>query len=65
MKLKMALNSVSSSSAAPLAKFASYIITSALALFVLILVLNSFSVIAPGNTGVIFNVWTGALRSVP
>jgi regulator of protease activity HflC (stomatin/prohibitin superfamily) len=28
-------------------------------------VISSFSVIAPGNTGVIFNIWTGSLRSVP
>jgi regulator of protease activity HflC (stomatin/prohibitin superfamily) len=26
---------------------------------------SSFSVIAPGNTGVIFNLWTGSLRTVP
>src|SRR5580692_2413502 len=26
---------------------------------------SSYSVISPGNTGVIFNVWTGSLRTVP
>jgi regulator of protease activity HflC (stomatin/prohibitin superfamily) len=27
--------------------------------------LSSFSIIAPGNTGVIFNIWTGSLRTTP
>src|SRR5579863_978937 len=34
-------------------------------LFVFSSLLSSFTVIAPGNTGVIFNIWTGSLRSVP
>src|SRR6266436_1248404 len=36
-----------------------------LAVIVLASVISSFLVIAPGNTGVIFNIWTGSLRSVP
>lgn len=35
------------------------------ALIVLIALFNSFVVIQPGYTGVIFNVWTGSLRTVP
>ena len=31
----------------------------------LILFFSSYSVISPGNTGVIFNIWTGSLRTVP
>jgi regulator of protease activity HflC (stomatin/prohibitin superfamily) len=48
-----------------LAKFWSKAILGALALLVLILFFGSYSVISPGNTGVIFNVWTGSLRTVP
>jgi prohibitin 2 len=47
------------------ARLTSKIITAIVALLVLVGVLSSFSVIAPGNTGVIFNIWTGSLRSVP
>src|SRR5436190_14624083 len=32
---------------------------------ILALFFSSYSVISPGNTGVIFNVWTGSLRTVP
>src|ERR1700674_1209460 len=46
-------------------KMASKVVTGVLALIVLASVISSFSVIAPGNTGVIFNIWTGSLRSVP
>jgi regulator of protease activity HflC (stomatin/prohibitin superfamily) len=35
------------------------------AIVVVIGLFSSFSVIAPGNTGVIFNLWTGSLRTVP
>jgi regulator of protease activity HflC (stomatin/prohibitin superfamily) len=52
----------------PAQAFASYgsrILTGVLALAALLLLLNSFSIIAPGNTGVIFNIWTGSLRTVP
>src|SRR6202790_5856179 len=35
------------------------------AVVILVSLTSSFSVIAPGNTGVIFNIWTGSLRSVP
>src|SRR3984957_19379868 len=48
-----------------LAKFTSRAVVAGLALIVLVLGASSFSVISPGNTGVIFNVWTGALRTVP
>lgn len=47
------------------AKNLSTIIVGFIALVVVFLIFNSFSVIAPGNTGVIFNIWTGSLRSVP
>jgi regulator of protease activity HflC (stomatin/prohibitin superfamily) len=35
------------------------------AVAILALFFSSYSVISPGNTGVIFNVWTGSLRTVP
>lgn len=47
------------------AKLISQIVTAIVALLVLVSVMSSFSVIAPGNTGVIFNLWTGSLRAVP
>jgi len=48
-----------------LARAASKVLTGLVALVVLASLLSSFTVIAPGNTGVIFNIWTGSLRSVP
>ena len=36
-----------------------------IALAVVVLFFSSYSVISPGNTGVIFNIWTGSLRTVP
>jgi regulator of protease activity HflC (stomatin/prohibitin superfamily) len=46
-------------------KFTSQIIIALFALVILISFLSSYTVISPGNTGVIFNVWTGSLRTVP
>ena len=48
-----------------LAKMGSKVLTGLVAVIVLLSLVSSFSVIAPGNTGVIFNIWSGALRSVP
>jgi len=48
-----------------LAKFGSRIVIGGLAFLILVLASSSFSVISPGNTGVIFNLWTGSLRTVP
>jgi regulator of protease activity HflC (stomatin/prohibitin superfamily) len=48
-----------------LAKATSRVIPAILGLVILIAVFSSYSVISPGNTGVIFNVWTGSLRTVP
>src|SRR5579872_4252442 len=48
-----------------LAKVTSKALTAIVAVVLLVSVVSSFSVIAPGNTGVIFNIWTGSLRSVP
>jgi regulator of protease activity HflC (stomatin/prohibitin superfamily) len=36
-----------------------------LAIVILVAVLSSFSIISPGNTGVVFNLWSGSLRTVP
>src|SRR5260370_18529175 len=47
------------------AKTVSKVLTALLAVIGVVSVISSFSVIAPGNTGVIFNIWTGSLRSVP
>jgi len=42
----------------------SRVMTVAAALVLIIAIMNSFVVIAPGNTGVLFNIWTGSLRTV-
>ena len=47
------------------AKMISKAITGLLAIVIIASLISSFTVIAPGNTGVIFNIWTGSLRSVP
>src|SRR5712675_844591 len=47
------------------AKSTSKVLTGLVAVSVIVSLFSSFSVIAPGNTGVIFNIWTGSLRSVP
>jgi regulator of protease activity HflC (stomatin/prohibitin superfamily) len=47
------------------AKLISKVLTGLVAVLVLASLISSFTVIAPGNTGVIFNIWTGSLRSVP
>lgn len=47
------------------AKNASRLIVAALAFAFMIAFFSSYSVISPGYTGVIFNVWTGSLRTVP
>jgi regulator of protease activity HflC (stomatin/prohibitin superfamily) len=47
------------------ARMTSKVLTGVVAVVVLVSLISSFSVIAPGNTGVIFNIWTGSLRSVP
>src|ERR1035437_3573493 len=48
-----------------LAKFGSRVVVGVLAFIILVLTASSYSVISPGNTGVIFNVWSGSLRTVP
>ena len=48
-----------------IAKAGSRVVVGLAAFILLILCFSSFSVISPGNTGVIFNVWTGNLRTVP
>ena len=47
------------------AKFLSQVITGVLAFILILGFFSSYSIIEPGNTGVIFNVWTGSLRTVP
>jgi regulator of protease activity HflC (stomatin/prohibitin superfamily) len=48
-----------------IAKVASKAVVGGIALVFVVSIFSSFSVIAPGNTGVIFNLWTGSLRTVP
>jgi regulator of protease activity HflC (stomatin/prohibitin superfamily) len=48
-----------------MAKILSKAVLVVIALAALIFFFSSYSVISPGNTGVIFNVWTGSLRTVP
>src|ERR1700679_3679957 len=47
-----------------MAWIASRAVTALAGLIILIGLMNSFVVIAPGNTGVLFNIWTGSLRTV-
>lgn len=48
-----------------LAKFFSKAILGVAVLIMIVFFFSSYSVISPGNTGVIFNIWTGSLRTVP
>ena len=48
-----------------IAKFASKIVVGLVALGILVFIMSSYTVITPGNTGVIFNIWSGSLRTVP
>jgi regulator of protease activity HflC (stomatin/prohibitin superfamily) len=48
-----------------LAKSWSKAMVALIAVAMLLFFFSSYSVISPGNTGVIFNVWTGSLRTVP
>ncbi len=48
-----------------IAKLVSKLIPALLAVVILLAFFSSYSVISPGNTGVVFNEWTGSLRTVP
>ncbi len=47
------------------AALGSRVVVFVLVLLALILFFSSYTVINPGNTGVVFNVWTGSLRATP
>lgn len=47
------------------ARFGSRAVVISIALLLIIGVFSSYTIIDPGNTGVIFNIWTGSLRTVP
>lgn len=47
------------------ARVGSRIATAAAALALVVTMLSSYTIISPGYTGVIFNLWTGSLRTVP
>jgi regulator of protease activity HflC (stomatin/prohibitin superfamily) len=47
----------------PLAWIVSRFVTIAVVLLILSAFFSSYSIIEPGNTGVIFNIWTGSLRA--
>jgi regulator of protease activity HflC (stomatin/prohibitin superfamily) len=48
-----------------IAKAVSKGITALIAIVILVGIFSSYSIISPGNTGVVFNVWTGSLRTTP
>jgi regulator of protease activity HflC (stomatin/prohibitin superfamily) len=48
-----------------LAKFFSKGSIVLVAIVILVAIFSSYSVISPGNTGVVFNMWTGSLRTTP
>jgi regulator of protease activity HflC (stomatin/prohibitin superfamily) len=44
---------------------AGWLVSGALAVLILVALLSSFTVITPGNVGVVFNMWTGSLKAAP
>lgn len=42
-----------------------WLVAAVVAVLLLTAVLSSFTVVTPGNVGVVFNIWTGSLRSAP
>jgi regulator of protease activity HflC (stomatin/prohibitin superfamily) len=59
------MNNLDFNAADFLSKFGSKLIVGLIAIASLVLIASSYSVISPGYTGVIFNLWTGSLRTVP
>src|SRR6266513_26258 len=59
------MNNYDFSSPEFIAKIVSKAIPALVALLLLVAIFSSFTIISPGFTGVIFNVWSGSLRSVP
>lgn len=59
------MNEFNFNSPEALAKLSSRAVVIGLVVVTLVMVMSSFSIISPGYTGVIFNVWTGSLRTVP
>ncbi|OGR76709.1 MAG: hypothetical protein A2X40_02150 [Elusimicrobia bacterium GWC2_65_9] len=60
----MASSSAADFSPETLAKLGSRLAVVALAVTALTVVMSSYTIIAPGYTGVIFNIWSGSLRTV-
>ncbi len=50
---------------AAFAWIASRIVVVVVAVALLATVMSSYTIVAPGYTGVVFNIWTGSLRTVP
>ncbi len=48
-----------------MAKITSKVVVGVIVFFLLMGILSSYSIVSPGNTGVVFNTWTGSLRTVP
>src|SRR5580698_4041060 len=48
-----------------IAKILSKAVMVIVALVILAGIFSSYSIISPGNTGVVFNVWSGSLRTTP
>jgi regulator of protease activity HflC (stomatin/prohibitin superfamily) len=44
---------------------AGWLVTAVVALFIVGAFFSSYSIVHPGNVGVIFNLWTGSLRAAP
>ncbi|QQR81575.1 MAG: hypothetical protein IPJ69_05550 [Deltaproteobacteria bacterium] len=55
--------SINPNSPEVIAKLTSKAGVGVIAFFLLIGILSSYSIISPGNTGVVFNMWTGSLRT--
>lgn len=60
----MASSSAADFSPETIAKLVSRLAVVALAVTALTVVMSSYTIIAPGYTGVIFNIWSGSLRTV-
>ncbi|MHB1846297.1 MAG: prohibitin family protein, partial [Deltaproteobacteria bacterium] len=48
-----------------LPEMAGWLVSGFVALLALVSVISSFTVVTPGNVGVVFNLWTGSLRTAP
>lgn len=59
------MNSLDEESSKAIAGIGSRVAVGLVVVALILSLFSSYSIIAPGNTGVIFNIWSGSLRTVP